>query len=156
NLKPFWTSEIRAGWTDDRLHWDRPHPEIPTLYASSGALLPGSPAFYAYRNVERHFELNTTQSLSRGTHLWKAGGGALLRRIDGELPAGRDGRYLFLDFRDFGRGVALSVETAVARSSLPALQTPSYARTYRIDQFQSFVEDAWRATSRLFITAGMR
>ncbi len=38
-------NEARAGFSIDALHWDRAHPEMPTLYASfgNGPALPGLP-----------------------------------------------------------------------------------------------------------------
>jgi hypothetical protein len=54
-LGPSLVHEGRFSVSDDDLHWDRPHPEIPTLTAESGTLLPGSPAFYAYRNRNRNY-----------------------------------------------------------------------------------------------------
>src|SRR5262249_14742338 len=52
---PRTTNELRAGYSVDSLGWDRPHREIPNMYSfEEGALLPGSPASYAYRNGTRN------------------------------------------------------------------------------------------------------
>src|SRR5262249_7240612 len=93
------TNEGRFGFSNDDLNWDRPHPEVPTLVVGSGfgtlAWLPGSPAFYAYRNRNKSLEFLDNILLSRGRHLFVAGGGLLDRRSAGFLTAGRDGQYVF-------------------------------------------------------------
>jgi hypothetical protein len=71
-------NEAKLGRASDDLGWDRPHPEIPTLSASElvrlpngfGAnvpvSLPGSPAFYAYRNRNKTWEMLDNLLWARG------------------------------------------------------------------------------------------
>ena len=103
------TEEAKPG----RSGWNRPHPEIPTLSASDfvpggfGAVplyLPGSPAFYAYRNRNKTWEMLDNLLWARGRHVVTAGGGMLLRSSDGFLTAGRGtGRTAFASCEWRGR-----------------------------------------------------
>ncbi len=53
------TSELKLNFADDDLWWNRAHPEVPTLVTGADPVtglslaLPGSPAFYAYKNQNR-------------------------------------------------------------------------------------------------------
>ncbi len=155
-LRPNLTHELRAGVNDDDLHWDRAHSDIPTLTTMTGTLLPGSPAFYAYRSRTRNYEFSYNLMSVRSRHVLKAGGGLLLRRMSGQLTAGRDSRYLFRDFLDFGADWPRSFETAVTRTGLPALSSPDYRRQYRNDQFSLFAQDSWQVRPQLVVNGGVR
>jgi hypothetical protein len=155
-LAPALTNELRLSWSSDDLRWDRPHPEIPTLASSDQTLLPGSLAFYAYRNRSRSGELSEDLVWARGKHVLQFGGGLLLRGIDGYLTAGRDGRYTFDTVLEFATSSPSSFSTVLNNASLPSYQLPQYPRTYRYNQFQFFAQDTVRATSRLTINFGVR
>src|SRR5271157_3614082 len=101
NLGPRRVNEARLSWSDGDLSWDRAHPEIPTLTSRDGVLLPGSLSASAYKNRSRTLELNDQFVWSRGPHLVKAGGGVLLRDIDGFLTYGRDGEFQFENIEQF-------------------------------------------------------
>lgn len=81
------TNEARAGFSDDALGWVRPHSEIPTLTTLDGVSLPGSPAFYAYKNANRTTELLDNVIWTRGPHQITVGAGVLIRSSDGFLTA---------------------------------------------------------------------
>jgi len=89
-------------------------------------------------------------------HIVKFGGGLLLRRLDGFLTAGRDGRYLFLDFLDFMIDRPTFFSVSVARQHLPGLQVPQFNREYRYNQFNFFVQDTFKVTPRLVLNFGLR
>jgi len=156
SLRPNLTSEARAGFSRDDLHWDRPHPEIPTLFSGDGALLPGSLAFYEYRNRSRSLELVENLLWAPGPHILKVGGGALVRRLDGHLTAGRDGLYVFRDILDFSLDSPSLFSVALARNAQPALRVPAYDREYRYKQYFLFAQDTYRASSRLTLNYGLR
>ncbi|HSB13905.1 MAG TPA: carboxypeptidase regulatory-like domain-containing protein [Bryobacteraceae bacterium] len=155
-LSPRWASETRAGLNWDDLHWDRPHPEIPTLASRDGAVLPGSPAFYAYRNRTRGAEFVENLTWSRGRHVFKTGFGVLLRGLDGYLTAGRDGLYEFGDIIEFALDSPGFFSASVARASLPDLQRPEFPREYEYRQYYLFAQDAFRPTRRLSLSYGLR
>jgi hypothetical protein len=100
-IRPGLTNEFRAGYSRDDLHWNRPHSEIPTLTSEDGTMLPGSPAFYAYKNVNSTGEFLDNLIWARGKHLMTAGTGLLLRSSIGYLTAGQDGQYLFNNVLSF-------------------------------------------------------
>ena len=86
---PTLTNELRFGWSRDDLRWDRARPDVPTLGIITTlqgpgdtpedtlrqTLLPGSPAFYGFRNRTRNWELSDNLLWVRGRHLLKVGGG---------------------------------------------------------------------------------
>ena len=155
-LGPALYHELRTGWSDGRIEWDRPHPEVPTLSVSEGVSLPGSLIAYSFRDRSRNFEVSSHWIWSQARHTLKFGGALLTRDIDGYLTAGRDGRYTFGTIVDFGIGVPSSWSVAVARASLPALVLPVYERSYREYQRSFFAQDTVRLASRLTLNAGLR
>src|SRR5206468_971844 len=91
-LSPALTNEARGGYSTDLIQFDRPHPEIPTLIVSDfdggdslPVALPGSLAAYEYRNHSRTLEFVDDLVWTRGRHVYKFGGGFLLRGLDGFL-----------------------------------------------------------------------
>ncbi len=150
------TNEARLSYSSDDLHWNRPHPEIPTLVSNDGTALPGSSAFYAYKNVNDSWELLDNAIWARGRHLVTLGAGLLLRSSDGFLTAGRDGEYGFSNIITFALQFPFAFRTSIDRNSLPALQQPSYNRTYRYNQYFLFAQDTYRVTSRLTANYGVR
>jgi hypothetical protein len=156
SLSPALTHEARAGYSRDELHWDRPHPEIPTLYSADGVYLPGSPAFYEYQNRSRSLEVSGNLLWARGRHLLKFGGGFLLRRVEGRLTAGRDALYVFGDILDFSLDAPSFFSVSLARPSLPEFRLPEYPRQYRYRQFHFFAQDTLRLAGRLTLNYGLR
>jgi hypothetical protein len=150
------THELRAGWNSDDLRFDRPHPEIPSLAVSDGLVLPGSPAFYSYRNHGHTLEFVDNVQSVRGRHILKSGATVLLRSLDGYLTAGRDGLFLFPTYFEFILDQPSLFGIAVSRQELPELAMPRYDRRYSNRQFAAFLQDSFRVSSRLFLNAGVR
>ena len=155
-LSPGVINEARLSWSSDDLGWDRPHSEIPTLQSSDQAILPGSLAFYSYRNRSRTWELADNLTWIRGRHLMQFGGGILLRSIAGYLTAGRDGRYTFHGVPEFATGSPMEFSTVLERAALPRYQLPNNDRQYRYDQFHLFAQDTFRVMPRLTVNYGLR
>ena len=149
-------NEARTAYSNDDLHWDRPHPEIATLASADGTVLPGSPAFYAYKNVSKSLELVDNLTWTRGSHRIAMGAGALLRNVDGYLTAGRDAQYQFANITTFALDRPSAFRAAIRRTSLPALQQPQYDRSYGYRQYFAYVQDTVRVTSRLTANLGLR
>ncbi len=141
-------NEARLALSNDNLSWNRPHPEVPTLFSGDGTVLPGSPAFYAYQNVNRTWEMLDNVIWTRGAHRFTFGGGALLRSSTGYLTAGRDARYLFPGISNFVLSRPTQFQAAIQRNTLPTLQVPDSNRQYRYQQYSGFAQDTFRATSR--------
>jgi hypothetical protein len=170
------TNEARFSVSNDDLHWNRPHPEIPTLVtgdfyvangvAFSGAALPGSPAFYAYKNVNRSWELLDNVIWTRGQHLITAGAGVLLRSSDGYLTAGRDGEYQFNNVISFAVDSPSIFRAAIDRTALQttangfsvpsSVQLPGFNRTFEYHQFFLFAQDTYKITRRFTANYGIR
>jgi hypothetical protein len=160
------TNEFRLSRTDDDLHFNRPHPEIPTLLAeapsnffniSSIITLPGSPQFYSYKNHSKTTELLDNVILSRGRHLITVGAGLLLRNLSGYLTAGQDGEYTFNNVFSLLQDQPSSLTTTIERNSpmATAIQ-PNYDREYAYNQYFLFAEDSFRVTPRFTANFGVR
>jgi hypothetical protein len=152
-FSPNLVNDARAAFANDDLHWDRPHPEVPTLVSGDGVTLPGSPAFYAYKNVGKSVELLDNLTWTRGAHRIAIGGGALLRSLDGYLTAGRDALYRFAGISNFILDRPASFRAAIERGSLTQ---PRYDREYRYQQYAGFAQDTVRLTRRLTANLGLR
>ncbi len=158
------TNEFRLSRTDDDLHFNRPHPEIPTLLDIitvpnsdvSSVTLPGSEQFYSYKNHSKTTELLDNLIWSRDRHLITIGGGILFRNVSGYLTAGADGEYTFM-----GLGVAedapSSLTVTIERDS-PAGEAiqPNYPREWAYNQYFLFAQDSFRLTPRLTLNYGLR
>ena len=178
NLRPTLTNELRGSISGNVIEFNRAHPDIPTISAGLDALdfkscnpastictgavlLPGSLAAYSYRDHSRNGELVDNVVLSRGRHVFKFGGGILLRRLDGYLTFGQDGNYQYSSFGAFVTPtfVAPSVEFGISQqaySQARSVASPNYDREYRLDQLDWFAQDSFRITPRLTINYGVR
>lgn len=156
-LSPGLSNELRVGGTWDAIEWDRSHPEIPTLVSTGdGVLLPGSLAFYGFRNREHALELSDEVYRVFGRHIIRFGGSATVRGISGFLTAGQDGRYTFPTLVNFGIDSPSQFSVSLNRQSLPNLEIPQFARTYRDFDGAAFLQDTVRLTPRLTLNLGLR
>jgi hypothetical protein len=170
HLRPNLINELRLGWSQDDLLWNRAHPEIPTLVVARtlqsqgdapedvlrSTLLPGSGAFYEFQNASRNFEFNDNLIRVQGRHIIKLGGGVLFRNLDGFLTAGRDGRYIFDDIITFAFDQPRFFSASLTRGDLPRFQQPKFGREYRSKQFFLFLQDTFKLSSRLVLNLGLR
>jgi hypothetical protein len=160
------TNEARLSYSDDDLYWNRPHSEIPALSTGDvffdgdtafvGVTLPGSPAFYAYKNRNRSWEVLDNIIWSRGQHLVTVGAGFLSRRSEGFQTSGQDGQYAFDNIIRFALDSPTYLRTAVDRIMLPNIQQPNSNRKYGYRQFFVFGQDTYRISSRLTANYGIR
>jgi hypothetical protein len=165
-FRPNLTNEARLGYSTDGLGWNRQHPEIPTLTTTdsyfvngitySGVTLPGSAAFYSYKNVNDSWEVVDNLIWTHGRHLVTVGGGLLWRSSNGYLTAGQDAGYLFPTVLQFALGDPSFVTAAIDRTALPNLQQPDSNRTYKYGQDFLFAEDTYKLTQRLTVNYGVR
>jgi hypothetical protein len=159
-IRPELVNEARLGFSWEGLSWARAHPEIPTLLTSDAAqhlvLLPGSPASSSYSDRNRSLEFSDNLQWSSGRHVFKVGGGSLLRGIDTNLNFEGAGQFVFPDLAAFTSGRPSSYEIALNRGSLPNYDTPQFDRSYRYDQYFGFAQYSLKATGRLALNFGIR
>ena len=117
--------------------------------------IPGSPAFYAYRNHNRIGEVIASGTWTRNRHVITAGAGLLLRGNDGYLTAGRDGQYIFSRATNFAFDRPSYFRAAVDRLSASPTQ-PSYDRNYSYAETYLFAQDSYRVNNRLTLNYGAR
>jgi hypothetical protein len=156
SLSESMVSNTVLSFSRDDLRWDRQHPEIPTLLAQDGTVLPGSLTLASYRNRPRVWEVSQQISWPRMGHFWRFGGSLQSRRLDGHNAAGRDGRYTFPTYVQFGADLPAGVEQYVSRRVLPNLVAPDHERRIVNRQATLFVQDAWRPLSSLALHYGAR
>jgi hypothetical protein len=155
-FSPGLLNEFRGAYGDDNLSWNRPHSEVGALVSLDGVTLPGSPAFFAFKNRNRNWEFLDNIGWSLGRNRLTLGGGALLRTSDGFQTAGRDPLYAFSDIANFAADQLTGIRVAVQGSTAPAPQQPDSTRKYRYQQYFGFVQDTVRVTQRLTVNAGVR
>lgn len=155
-LSPTVALETKVGLDSDNLGWNRAHPEIPTLTSDDGTVLPGSPAFYAFKNRNIDASILEDGTWVWGRHLLKAGVGILFRRLSGYLNAGAGGQYTFENVRHFGLDDPTYFSVSVDRQALPQLQIPQFDRQYHEAQFDFFLQDTFRWKPRFAINYGVR
>ena len=124
-------------------------------HRDDGTVLPGSPAFYAYRNHNRSLEAIYSMVWTRNQHVITAGGGLLLRRNSGYQTAGRDSEYIFSGIIGFGFDSPDTFRTSVDRIN-PVPSQPAFDRNYRYTQSDFFAQDSFRVSPRLTLNYGLR
>ena len=152
---PRLSSELKLSYTDDNLWWNRAHPEIPTLISLDNTLLPGSPAFYEYRNHNRTGEIIYSTIWTRNRHIITAGSDILFRFDGGDLTAGRDGEYIFPNIISFAFDQPEFFRASIDRLASTPTQ-PDFNRAYGYNQSSFFVQDSYRVTPRLTLNYGLR
>jgi hypothetical protein len=150
------TNEAHFGFSRDDVVFDRRWPGIPSLSEGDAVTLPGSPAFYGFKNQGKNLELGDHIIISAGPHLVTAGGSLLRRWIDGYLTAGRDSLFAFINFQQFANDEPFAFSTSVSRASPTLYVVPEYPRSYRYTQFSLFADDSIRVNSRLSVDLGIR
>jgi hypothetical protein len=157
---PRLTSEFKLSYTGDDLWWNRAQPQIPTLLDNSAfeaipTTLPGSPAFYAYRNDSRSFETIYSMVWTRNKHVITFGAGLLFRFISGSQTTGRDGEYIFNGTGSFAEDLPDQFAIGIDRLS-PTPKIPDYDRSWQYAQSYFFAQDSYRVSPRLTLNFGLR
>lgn len=156
-LRPNLTNEARLGFDSDSQAFDRRFPDFPSLtsfdLANNRIWLPGSPAFYGFHSNYHYQDLQDNLVWARGRHVFKFGGGMLLRQVSGVVDPGN-----FIVFRNF-LAFYLDQTTyffAPASRLNPGTLDTSFARDYHYKQFYAFAQDSFKVTRRLALDYGLR
>lgn len=170
--QPVITNQAAAGWSDQRVSWNRAEPQVPTLVVTGGnagqiPLLPGSPAAYGLDNSSRYVQLYDNVTVIKGRHIVKAGAGGFWRHTDNFLGYGLGGEYFFCNIERFGLNLpgcptatgqeipSVEFTASLARGTENGSQ-PDLARFYESSQYFAFAEDTFRVTPRLTLEYGLR
>ena len=124
--------------------------------SGDGTTLPGSPAFYSYKNLSNTWELLDNVIRAHGRHVTTAGGGMLFRSTSGYLTAGRDGAVPVQQHRFLRAGPPRVLLRGGGPPGRTRTATRSYNRDYRYRQFFFFAQDSFKVTSRLTLNYGVR
>ncbi len=166
------TNEVRLSYSDDDLHFNRPHPEVPTLAVPApfssvlnpdqvgDVSLPGSLGFYSYKNLSKTTEILDNLIWTHGRHLITTGAGVLIRSVSGYLTAGEVPEYQFagiLGPDSFASDTPEYLRAGLDNAAYPGQAvTPNYNRQYRYNQFFLFAQDTFKLTRRLTLNYGLR
>jgi hypothetical protein len=159
---PRLTNELRFGWTVSNIHWDRAHPEIPTLSVSGGnpgfesPVLPGSPAPYGFRYRTTGSDLHDQIVKIKGRHVIAAGAGLLLRHIDTSLDFFGTGVFGFGNILNFAEDSPSQFIGSFDRTTAPVYQPPHFSHGFRSVDWFGFVNDSFHLARRWTATAGVR
>jgi len=159
---PRLTNELRLGTTVTNIHWDRAHPEIPTLGVVGGNLgfespvLPGSPAPYAFRYRTTGWELHDQAIKIAGRHIFSAGGGLLHRSTDIFLNFLAAGIFDFDTILNFAIDSPSLFLGSSAMLALPGYGLPNFQHSYRNLEWSGFAADTYRFSPRWSGSLGVR
>lgn len=103
-----------------------------------------------YTNSYRNQAISTL-AWTTGKHTFKFGGDLSFERIANFFPGQFAGVYLFTSLADFAQRRAATFQQA-----LPGPGTNGPLSTPNINEYAFFIQDQWRATSRLTINYGVR
>ena len=156
-ITPRLTNEVRASYSVDEVEWGHLG-QVPSLEVLTPVplTLPGSSPVYPYSNYTSSAEFLDNLVWTRGRHIVIAGAGLLLRHLNGSDDFEGNGVYLFLTLSRFMRGTPDILQTAIDRNNLGNPSEPSFGGTYANRQYFAFVQESFRATSRLQLNYGLR
>lgn len=162
---PAVTGELRAGFMRDSQGWSLANQDLPMLTIASGAPsleLPSADG-PASRNVGYHSHssgLTAGGGIAGvvGKHVWKSGGGLLMRYLDEAILFESNGSYRFDSPDSFRLDQPYQVEAPLSRIALESgnYAAPATSGHYHYDEFSGYFQDDYRATPRLTINAGLR
>ncbi len=148
-------NEIRGGFNTSSVGFDRPHPEIPTMFSGEGVVLPGSPAFYAYTFQNSTWQAVDNFSTLRGRHSLILGGEVKVLRSDSVTSTARDGLLVFDYLGTFAADAPSRLNITVDRFTGAPLPDSAYERNYRQMEFSAFVQDNLHF-GRVTVNLGLR
>jgi hypothetical protein len=167
SFDPGHISDLRIGWSRERIHMPRPRSEIPVLQSADLVSLPGSLRGLAQRENDNVVQISETLSAQHGRSALRTGF-QYRRNIENGVSLGLqsdtlggearfpDGFYLFPNLDSFGAGTPLIFALAVDRFSSQQLRLPDLRRNYRSNEYAAFVQDDLKLTSRFSLNLGLR
>ncbi len=137
------------------------NPEATIRQTGTTALVIGRNFFSPRETTIKRFQGSDTVTWLRGHHSWKFGTDFITDRILNYFPGNFSGAYTFASLEDFGRSLTPTAGFPV--SSLSTF-TQAFAGTGtsgpttkpNIFEYSLFVQDEWRATSRILVNYGIR
>jgi hypothetical protein len=156
-ITPRLTNEARAAYSTDQVGWAQPG-QMPALAVITpvSLTLPGSSQVYPFSSFDSSIELLDNLLWTHGRHIITMGAGALLRHLNGFEDFEGNGVYSFTTLAQFLRGTPSSFKTTISRSNLASPTEPVFGGTYANREYFGFLQDSFRATSRLQLNFGLR
>ncbi|MES2304395.1 MAG: carboxypeptidase regulatory-like domain-containing protein [Gemmatimonadota bacterium] len=139
-----WVSESRVGVRSSKRDWTGASLPFTGIVNSGFAF--GGASTLPGNFKESAFELNEAITFLSGKHTFKVGGNAQSRKSTYDWMPGSGGRYDFGSAADFAAGRG-SYYQALRATAAPQIS---------VTTLSLFVEDNWRASSRLQLSAGFR
>jgi hypothetical protein len=137
------------------------NPEATIRQAGTTALVIGRNFFSPRETTIKRFQGSDTVTWLRGHHAWKFGTDFITDRILNYFPGNFSGAYTFASLEDFGRSLNPTAGFPVSSSSsftqaFAGTGTSGATTKPNIFEYSLFVQDEWRATSRILVNYGIR
>jgi hypothetical protein len=151
-------NDARVGWNRSLVTDTGTRSMLPEMRSSDGVALPGPMSSIQYLNGNRSAEFADTLVWVKNRHLIKAGGGFILRWDNLDYQFAAKGLLQYQNLSSFLQDSPLAFESSFSRQQFTTgnIASALHGNGYRENQYDAFVQDNYRPTSRLTLSIGFR